>query len=162
MLIAVGIAFSPRVQFDSDLQNLDYDNEALRESSQLYDRKNADGFTHMYFAAWDENSLDEALEYNKGLFKHLDSLQNAGMIKNYSPLTQLLFQSQGDQETRIAAWRKFWNRGRVGQLRRDLAASAREYQGRPLPLRCHSARSPVQLCRAAGKRPLYGLHRRFL
>ena len=51
----------------------------------------ADGKTHMYFAAWDDNSLDEALEYNKGLFKHLDSLQNAGMIKNYSPLTQLLF-----------------------------------------------------------------------
>ena len=128
VLIAVGIAFSPRVQFDSDLQNLDYDNEALRESSRLYDRKNADGFTHMYFAAWDENSLDEALEYNKGLFTHLDSLRDAGIVKSYSPITQLLFQSQGDQETRIAAWRKFWNRGRVGQLRRDLAASAREYQ----------------------------------
>ena len=128
VLIAVGIFFSPRVKFDSDLQNLDYDNAALRESSELYNRKNADGYTHMYFAAWDENSLDEALEYNKGLFQHLDSLQNAGIVHSYSPVTQLLFQSRADQEIRISAWKKFWNRRRVGQLRRDLAASAREYE----------------------------------
>lgn len=128
VLIAVGIFFSPKVKFDSNLQNLDYDNAALRESSELYNRKNADGYTHMYFAAWDESSLDQALEYNKGLFRHLDSLQNAGIVKSYSPVTQLLFQSQADQEVRIAAWKKFWNRRRVGQLRRDLAESAREYE----------------------------------
>ncbi len=127
VLIVVGIAFSPRVKFDSDLQNLDYDKASLRESVELYNKKNADGFTHMYFAAWDENSLDNALEYNKGLFRHLDSLQQAGLVKSYSPVTRLLFQSQADQEIRIAAWRKFWNRERVAHLRRDLAASAREY-----------------------------------
>ena len=128
ILIVIGIAFSPKVKFDSDLQNLDYDNATLRESVELYNRKNADGFTHMYFAAWDENSLDDALEYNKGLFQHLDSLQEAGLVKSYSPVTRLLFQSQADQELRISTWKKFWNRRRVGQLRRDLAESAREYE----------------------------------
>ena len=127
LLIIVGIFFSPKVKFDSDLANLDYDNEILRESVQLYNRKNADGYAHMYFAAWDDESLDKALSYNKGLFSHLDSLREAGMINNYVPVSGLLFQSLEDQETRISTWKSFWNKERVSRLRRDLNASAREY-----------------------------------
>lgn len=128
LLIIVGIALSPRVKFDSDLAHLDYDNEALKESVSLYNRKNADGFTHIYFAAWDDDNLDQALEYNKGLFAHLDSLQKNGIIHAYSPVTGLLLHSQADQELRIQTWRRFWNRRRVAQLRRDITASAREYE----------------------------------
>lgn len=127
VLIIVGIAFSPRVKFDSDLQNLDYDNVALKESVALYNRKNADGYGHQYFAAWDEQNLDKALEYNKGLVRHLDSLQQAGVIKSYSPVAHLLFHSQEDQQVRIDAWKRFWDKGRVARLRKDLTESASEY-----------------------------------
>ena len=127
VLIAVGVAFSPRVNFDSDLRNLDFDNEALRESEQLYSRKNADGYTHMYFAAWDDDSLDQALQYNKGLFRELDAREEEGLVKAYSPVTALVFQSQEEQQQRIQAWNAFWDKGRVAHLRRDMAASAREY-----------------------------------
>ena len=127
LMIIAGIAFSPRVKFDSDLANLDYDNEELRESVELYNRKNADGFTHMYFAAWDDDDLDAALDYNKNFYIHLDSLQEAGVINNYVPVSGLLFQSEKDQQARIQAWKQFWNRNRVNQLRKDLQASGREY-----------------------------------
>lgn len=126
VLIAVGIAFSPRVKFDSDLMNLDYDDPDLVESQQLYNRTNADGKTHMYFAAWDDTSLDAALEYNKALFPALDSLQADGLVYSYSPVTRLLLLSTEDQQVRIDAWNAFWNKSRVARLKRDLGATAAE------------------------------------
>ena len=124
ILIVVGVCFSPRVKFDSDLRNLDYDDPELVESTELYNRTNADGYGHIYFAAWDDYSLDAALEYNKHLFPVLDSLQAAGLVKAYSPVTRLLLQSTQDQKTRIGAWNQFWNKRRVAKLKRDLGAAA--------------------------------------
>ena len=124
LIIIVGVAFSGKVAFDSDLRNLDYDDPDLVESQDLYNRTNADGSVHMYFAAWDDNSLDKALEYNKALFPALDSLQEAGLVKFYSPVTKLLFQSTEDQKSRISAWNGFWNKARVARLKRDLGAAA--------------------------------------
>ena len=126
VLIVVGIAFSPRVKFDSDLMNLDYDDPFLVESQELYNRTNADGKTHMYFAAWDDASLDAALEYNKAIFPALDSLKAQGLVYSYSPVTRLLLQSTEDQKTRIDAWNAFWNKARVARLKRDLGAAAAE------------------------------------
>ena len=126
VLIVVGVVFSPRVQFDSDLRNLDYDDPDLVESQDLYNRTNADGCMHMYFAAWDENSLDAALEYNKALFPVLDSLQGKGIVNTYSPVSKLLLQSTQDQLIRIKAWKAFWSKSRVARLKRDLGAAAAE------------------------------------
>ena len=124
VLIVAGLALSPRVKFDSDLRNLDYDEPLLTESQQLYSEKNASGYMDLYFAAWDED-LDQALEYNKILTRKLDSLSAVGLVKGYSPLTKLLFQSQKDQELRIAAWKDFWTPERKTQAWREIAAAAR-------------------------------------
>ena len=123
VLIAVGIAFSPRVKFDSDLRNLDYDSPALTESQDLYNRKNADGAMHLYFATHND-TLDTVLSYNDALFAALDSLSQAGLVKSYSPVARLLLVSEKDQRERIAAWEEFWNAERVAKLRKDLSASA--------------------------------------
>ena len=126
LVIAVGLVFSPRVKFDSDLRNLDYDDKDLVESEELYNRKNADGYVHMYFGAWDNESLDGALEYNKQIFPALDSLKAIGLVKDYSPVTRYLLQTTAEQQERIALWKDFWTRERVQTLRKDLQASARE------------------------------------
>ena len=122
LVIIVGVALSPRVKFDSDLRNLDYDDPALSESESLYNEKNADGYSHQYFAAYADN-LDDALEYNKGMFRTLDSLKEAGVAKSWSTVTGLLFRSTKDQEERIAAWNAFWTKGKVAKLKRDLRES---------------------------------------
>ena len=126
VVIVVGIVFSSRVRFDSDLRNLDYDDPELVESTELYNRTNADGYGHIYFAAWDNNSLDAALDYNKDLFPVLDSLQQAGLVKAYSPVTRLLLQSTHDQRVRIGAWNRFWSKQRVARLKRDLGSAAHD------------------------------------
>ena len=126
--IVVGVVMSPRVKFDSDLGNLDYDNAALQEAERLYNTKNADGYAHAYFAAWDEQDVDKAMEYNRDFQVHLDTLLQAGVIKGYNPVSGLLFHSAKDQQVRINAWKHFWTRARVAQLRKDLTESARAYQ----------------------------------
>lgn len=125
-VIIVGVILSPRVKFDSDLRNLDYDDPALTESQNLYNQKNADGYSHQYFAAYADN-LDDALEYNKGMYRTLDSLKEAGIAKSWSNMTGLIFHSTSDQEERIKAWNAFWTKGKVAHLKRDLRESGREH-----------------------------------
>ena len=126
VVIAVGIAFSPRVKFDSDLRNLDFHGGELVESEELYNRTNADGYVHMYFGAWDNESLDNALAYNKSFSSTLDSLKAEGRVKSYTPVAKLLLHSQQDQEDRIALWNSFWSADRIRTLKKDLQESARK------------------------------------
>ncbi len=128
VLIVLGVVLSPRVRFDSDLINLNYTNDELWESQQLYNSKTADGFAHHYFAAWDKDDLDQALEHNKGLVRSLDSLQAAGLVKGYIPVTKLLLHSTQDQWERIHAWEAFWTPDRIKELGRRLAEAELQYQ----------------------------------
>ncbi len=123
-LLAVGIVFSPKVGFDSDLRNLNYVDIPLDESQRLYSEKNESGHMNLYFAAYD-NDFDKALEYDKLLGARLDSLQRTGLVKRYSSIVSLLFQTEQEQTLRIDAWKKFWTPQRIEKARRDLSASAR-------------------------------------
>ncbi|MBO4535567.1 MAG: MMPL family transporter [Bacteroidales bacterium] len=126
LIIVVGVALSGRVKFDSDLRNLDYDNAELTESQNLYNEKNQNGHTDLYFAVYD-NDLDRALELNKGLMARLETLSEQGLVKGYNTLVPLLFQSTRDQELRIAAWKEFWTPEKIARTRQNLSAAARRH-----------------------------------
>ena len=123
VLLAAGIILSPKVGFDSDLRNLNYVDGPLDASQRLYSEKNESGHMNLYFATYD-NDFDQALAYDKLLSARLDSLQQTGLVKRYSSVVSLLFQSEAEQRTRIAAWKDFWTPERVAQARRDLSAAA--------------------------------------
>ena len=125
VLIAVGVAFSSKVQFDSDLRNLNYMNAKVLRSQELYNAKTADGFAHQYFAAWADD-LDSALDYNKGLCARLDSLKETGLIHDYVPVTKLLLHSEADQMERIATWQAFFSKEKVAALSRRLQTASVE------------------------------------
>ena len=124
VILVAGAAMSHRVKFDSDLRNLDYDEEVITASQRLYEEKNQQGHTSLYFAAYD-NDLDKALEYNTGLFARLDSLKAVGLVKGYSSLTPLLFQSSAVQQERIAMWKEYWNPQRIASLKAALYSAGR-------------------------------------
>ncbi|MBQ5434812.1 MAG: MMPL family transporter [Bacteroidales bacterium] len=126
LIIVVGVALSGRVKFDSDLRNLDYDNAELRESQTLYNEKNQNGHTDLYFAVYDDD-LDQALEYNKLMMQRLEALSEKGLVKSYGTLVPLLFQSTRDQELRIAAWKAFWTPEKIARTRQLLSAAARKH-----------------------------------
>ncbi len=123
-IIVVGIIFSPRVKFDSDLRNLDYRNQQVRESEQLFSAKTADGYAHQYFAAWDMD-LNQALDYNSRFGHALDSLREEGVIASYVPVTRMLLLSEAEQQRRIQAWEAFWSPERIRALKMNLQESGR-------------------------------------
>lgn len=125
VVMIVGLVMSPRVRFDSDLRNLDYDNEPLVESQQLYEKNHQDGCFSLYFAAWDED-LDNALEYNEALLARIDSLTGSGLIKGASTLAAVLLQPTSRQQERIEAWEAFWTTERKARAKAEVAAAARK------------------------------------
>ena len=126
VLIIVGVIFSPRVKFDSDLRNLNYEADFLTEAQDFYNEKNSDGYKHLYFANHSDK-LDEALEADQLLERRLDSLEKTGLIKGHASLVPYLFHSERLQQERIAAWKAYWTPGKKAQMKRNLWAAAREY-----------------------------------
>ena len=118
-VILIGIIFSPKVKFDSDLRNLDYNSPEETTAENLYNEKNNDGFYHLYFSTV-STDIDEALEADKSLMLILDSLKQQGIVHNYNDIIPKLFVTQADQELRIAAWNDFWTDERkayaIGQV----------------------------------------------
>lgn len=111
VILVIGIVFSPKVGFDSDLRNLDYNSPAEVEAEGLFNTKNNDGFFHLYFATV-STDIDEALEADKQLMVRLDSLKQKGLVHSYTDVIPKLFVTQADQEQRIAAWNAYWTEER--------------------------------------------------
>ena len=111
VIVVVGIIFSPKVKFDSDLRNLDFNSPEEIEAEGLYNAKNNDGFYHLYFATV-STDIDEALEADKSLMFLLDSLKSQDVVHSYTDIIPKLFVTQADQEQRIAAWNAFWTEER--------------------------------------------------
>ncbi|MBR5034065.1 MAG: MMPL family transporter, partial [Bacteroidales bacterium] len=107
ILIAIGLAFSQKVKFDSDLRNLDYNGADELASETLFNEKNNDGYFHQYFATVSAD-LDEALEANVSLAAILDSLKSAGDVHDFSDMVSRVFIPEKTQQERIDAWNAFW------------------------------------------------------
>ena len=106
-IVVVGIAFAYRVGFDSDLRNLNYKNDALVEAEALFNAKNNDGHTHLYYATVSPG-LDEALQADKHLMPVLASLKEQGLVHSYSDVAPRIFVGSADQRQRIDAWNAYW------------------------------------------------------
>ena len=107
VIVVVGIVFAPKVKFDSDLRNLDYNSPEETEAESLFNAKNNDGFYHLYFATV-STDIDEALEADKSLMVILDSLKKQDVVHGYTDIIPKLFVTQAEQEQRIATWNAFW------------------------------------------------------
>jgi len=131
VIMVVGIIFSPKVKFDSDLRNLDYNSSAEMEAESLFNEKNNDGFYHLYFATV-STDIDEALEADKSLMIILDSLSKAGLVHSYNDVIPKLFVTQADQEQRIAKWNAYWTEERKSEAIRMVDEGAREFGFDPM------------------------------
>ena len=111
------------VTFDSNLRNIGYNEPKVVESRLLYEEKNSKGFATQYYAATSED-LDEALVYNKAILATLDSLQQEGVLKQYSKVSEL-FIPLGEQEERIALWKDYWTEERIADARQKITKAAK-------------------------------------
>ena len=126
IIVAIGIIFSNKVKFDSDLRNLDYNSPDEVTAERLFSEKNNDGFYHLYFATV-STDLDEALEADKLLMVKLDSLKKQGVVHSYTDLIPKLFVTMEEQEQRIAAWNAYWTEERKSEAIRMVDKGAFDF-----------------------------------
>jgi len=108
--------------FDADMHNLGHDHPEVKYSENLLRSKTFTGDKTTYFASHGQ-TMEEALNNFTNLRHKLDSLQQLGLVKSYSP-TNKIFVSLDEQQQRIDAWRNYWSESRIQQARRLIAETA--------------------------------------
>lgn len=122
-LVFFGIPFAGKVEFDNDLNNLDYRHPDEINAMKLYEQKNFNGNFQLYFAC-SSMDLDEALDETRGLMSSLDSLREEGLVKDYSTVVPDLFVSISGQQQRIDAWNAYWTPSKKALARRRISEAA--------------------------------------
>jgi len=109
------------VKFDTNLRNIGYFDPIVTLSMDLYAEKTSKGLTVSNYAATSE-SLDSAFICNWELSRICDSLQTAGIIKNYSK-SSLILLPEAEQLKRIATWKQYWTDERVREVKQHVIAA---------------------------------------
>ncbi len=122
--VAVGVALSGRVRFDSDLRHIGYDSPQMLAAQERFARENLDGLAQRYYAAVGA-TLDEALESHRAVRDAIDSLLERGAAVKSPDLTSRLFLTRAEQQRRIDAWNAWWADGHLEQARTAITAAAR-------------------------------------
>lgn len=120
--VCVGAYLYKGTLFDSNMNNLGYVDKDVQYASNLYNQKTATGFSSTYFASQGK-TMEEALE-NFSILEHkLDSLQELGLVKKYTPINRFFIPLSIQQE-RINAWYDYWTDERQEKARNLIASSA--------------------------------------
>ena len=115
--------------FDADMHNLGYDHPQAKYSEDLLRSKTYTGDKTKYFASQGQ-TMEEALDNFSILNRKIDSLQQLGLVKSYTP-TDKFFVPKAEQQRRIDAWKRYWTDERLQQTRRLIAECAPTADLRP-------------------------------
>lgn len=100
--------------FDADMRNLGYLSDNVTYSEELLRAKTHTGDKTQYFAS-SGDTMEEALDNFARMAEMLDSLQEAGLVKSYTPTSQI-FVPEKIQQERIDAWQAYWTDTRLEQV----------------------------------------------
>ena len=121
-IVCVGFYIAKGTDFDADMRNLNYAADRTEYSENLLDAKTYSADKTQYFAAQGK-TMEEALENFSILAGKLNSLQHAGLVKDYTH-TNVLFVPLKVQQERIDAWKRYWTPERLQKVRSLIAATA--------------------------------------
>jgi len=113
--ICVGFYLYGGTNFDADMRNLGYWPAHLEEAEAVVRDKTFSGNRDQYFASTGA-TMEEAIEHFAPMAERLDSLQEAGLVYNYTHTNELFIPKRVQQE-RINAWHNYWTEERLDQVR---------------------------------------------
>lgn len=125
IISAICIYTSRYVEFDTNLRNIGYIPEELTKSKDLLNSKTNDGNTSLYFAVI-ANDLDSAIIYTQEFSKHLNDLQEKGIIKN-SGKTSVVLQTTKEMEDKIQLWNNYWTESKKEYVKKNIIKSGNKY-----------------------------------
>ena len=122
MVVCVGAYVVGGTRFDADMHNLGYEAELTEHSETVLREKTYTGDKTKYFAS-KGRTMEEAISAFALLDKKLDSLQQLGLVKSYTHTNQIFVPLKVQQE-RINAWKAYWTKERLAQVRQLIAQTA--------------------------------------
>ena len=128
-LVGVGAYLAGGTHFDADMHNLGYEAEITKHSEDLLREKTYTGDKTKYFAS-QGRTMEEAIGHFALLDRKLDSLQQLGLVKDYTPTNRLLVPLDVQQQ-RIDAWHGYWTPERLATVRRLISETAPQAGLRP-------------------------------
>jgi len=120
---------SDKVQFDSDLRNIGYNDPRVMKSRDLLAEKTTGNHSTIYFASVSKD-LDSALVYNNQLCDKLDELKEKGLIQGYSAPASLFIPTD-EQQRRIDYWNNYWTDTKKEEVRKEVVAAGAKYKFAP-------------------------------
>lgn len=127
--VCLGFYFKGGIDFDADMRNLGYLSDNVTYSEELMREKTNTGDKVQYFAS-SGATMEEALDHFAAMADKLDSLQQIGLVKSYTPTTTI-FVPEAVQQQRIEAWQRYWTPERLADAERLIARTAPKYELSP-------------------------------
>lgn len=126
-ILTLIFAFTAKnVQFESDLMNMNYQSEKLKEAQQHLDAINKFSLQTIYLVTRGTN-LNEALKKHEQNISRLQQLKNEDVISKYSNIGTVLL-SDSLQKERIARWNQFWTTAKKDSLIQHLKLFGLEFK----------------------------------
>jgi len=122
IVVGVGAYFVGGIRFDADMHNLGYEDPMTEHSENILRSKTYTGDKTKYFASKGP-TMEEAINHFAILDHKLDSLQQLGLVKDYTHTNQVFVPMRVQQE-RINAWKNYWTPDRLGKVRTLIAQTA--------------------------------------
>lgn len=101
--------FSLRTKFDSNIANMNYMTDDQREDMQYFQQllsRDSLRTTQSVYVLSSGETFDEALLAHSAQMPVIDSLEQQGLIRSYSDISQFLV-SKEEQEHRLSLWKDF-------------------------------------------------------
>ncbi len=126
IISVVCFIMSGKVQFDSDLQHIGYNDPNIQRSKELLSTKTTGQSSTVYFAATAHNP-DSSLLFAQRLTDVLDKLADRQLIQGYSASFNLFVPTEV-QEQRIERWKAYWTPEKIATARRHIEEAGSHYK----------------------------------
>jgi len=128
LLFIIFLFTSRKVEFESNMDSMNYMSEELKQSEDFLDSISSYKLRSVFVVSA-SSQLDSALAGNEGLIPLIDSLAEEGTIKRYQSVHPY-YPSAVERTRRLERWRTFWAEGRKDRVEQAIAEAAREYRFR--------------------------------
>ncbi len=118
----LSIHFSQQVNFEKDLNSLNYISRKLQNAEKNLDISGNPDLKNVYVVATGKN-FNEALKTNESVQQKLAALQSKNAISKYSGIQHLLM-SDSLQHARMNQWNNFWTNGKKAYLAKNIPEAA--------------------------------------
>lgn len=123
IMIVLGIFSFSKVEFNSNLSDLNYVPENMIQSEKQLEEIGSIGAKSIYLTTYG-NNLEQILAKNTKLEKQLRTYKNEGIVKDYNSIGSIVL-SEEDQLKKIARWVDFWENKKDSTLLYVNQAAAR-------------------------------------